>query len=71
MLVGQPAYQGSRLLTLVKELGLERQVTFTGYVPDDVLVALYNLADVFVCTAIDTTTSSATTLATRSCSPRR
>ena len=48
VLVGQKAYQGSQLLRLVQELGLEQHVTFTGYISDDLLVAVYNLAHVFV-----------------------
>ena len=48
VLVGRRAYQGSRILDQVGALGIERNVSFTGYVTDRQLVALYNLAEVFV-----------------------
>lgn len=38
----------STLFRLVRELGLDSRVHFTGYVSDEDLVALYNGADVFV-----------------------
>ncbi len=36
------------LVALARRLGVEDRIIFAGYVPDDRLVALYNLADVFV-----------------------
>ncbi|MDK2773208.1 MAG: glycosyltransferase family 4 protein [Flavobacterium sp.] len=36
------------LKTLVKELGIEKNVTFHGFVPDEVLPSFYNSNDIFV-----------------------
>lgn len=38
----------SRLEKMVRELNLEKHVTFTGFVDEDVLPYYYNLADVFI-----------------------
>ncbi len=48
VLVGKSKWQGSHLVDLVRRLGLQREVVFTGYVAEDELAALYNGADVFV-----------------------
>lgn len=48
VLVGQSAWRGHRLADEVARLGLTDWVTLPGYVSNDDLVALYNLADVFV-----------------------
>ncbi|MFW9804972.1 MAG: glycosyltransferase family 4 protein [Candidatus Thorarchaeota archaeon] len=48
VIVGQAHWQGSAVSAEVKKLGLSREVVFTGYVPIDDLVMLYNAATVFV-----------------------
>ena len=48
VIAGPPAWRYERLLRLVDKLGLTDQVRFLDYVPADDLVALYNLADLFV-----------------------
>lgn len=48
VIAGQRGWMYERLFRLVDELGLRGQVHFTGYLPDEDLVAVYNLADVFV-----------------------
>lgn len=47
VLVGKPAFKHSDVFTRVREHGLEDQVLFTGYVPDEQLPSLYSGADVF------------------------
>ncbi len=47
LLVGQPGWHAQPLYQRIEALGLHDAVHFTGYVPTDDLVALYNLADVF------------------------
>lgn len=53
--VGDAQYAGAREnnLLLVKELGLEKDVIFTGYAEEEDLVLLYNSADVFVLPTLD------------------
>jgi glycosyltransferase involved in cell wall biosynthesis len=48
VIAGQRGWMYERLFRLVDELGLQGRVHFTGYLPDKALVAVYNLADVFV-----------------------
>jgi glycosyltransferase involved in cell wall biosynthesis len=48
VIVGKARWQASDVFALVTRLGLEREVFFTGYVPNDDLVALYNAAKLFV-----------------------
>jgi len=48
VIAGPPAWRYERLLRLVDKLGLGDEVRFLGYVPVEDLVALYNLADLFV-----------------------
>jgi glycosyltransferase involved in cell wall biosynthesis len=48
VIAGPPAWQYERLLRLVDKLRLRDQVRFLNYVPAEDLVALYNLADLFV-----------------------
>jgi glycosyltransferase involved in cell wall biosynthesis len=48
VIVGQAHWQGSVVSREAKELGLAGEVVFTGYVPTDDLVALYNAATTFV-----------------------
>jgi glycosyltransferase involved in cell wall biosynthesis len=48
VIAGPPAWRYERLLRLVDKLGLADEVRFLGYVPVEDLVALYNLADLFV-----------------------
>jgi glycosyltransferase involved in cell wall biosynthesis len=48
VIAGPPAWRYERLLRLVDKLGLTDQVRFLDYVPAEDLVALYNLADLFV-----------------------
>lgn len=47
------------LKTLVKELGIEKNVTFHGFVPDEVLPSFYNSNDIFVlCTREEANSTS-------------
>jgi glycosyltransferase involved in cell wall biosynthesis len=48
VIVGPPAWRYERLHRLVDELDLAAQASFLGYVPAEDLVAIYNLADLFV-----------------------
>ena len=48
VIAGPPAWRYERLIRLVDKLGLTDQVCFLDYVPAEDLVALYNLADLFV-----------------------
>jgi len=48
VIAGKKGWQFSEIFELVGELSLEDRVVFTGYVPDDVLVSLYNGARIFV-----------------------
>lgn len=48
VIAGPPAWRYERLFRLVDELGLANKVRFLDYVPAEDLVALYNLADLFV-----------------------
>lgn len=48
VIVGQKGWDFADLFARVSGLGLDNQVIFTGYVPDDDLPALYSGADVFV-----------------------
>jgi glycosyltransferase involved in cell wall biosynthesis len=48
VIAGPPAWRYERLIRLVDKLGLTDQVRFLDYVPVEDLVALYNLADLFV-----------------------
>jgi glycosyltransferase involved in cell wall biosynthesis len=48
VIVGKKAWQHSPVLEAARACGLEERITFTGYVPDDDLCALYNAADLFV-----------------------
>lgn len=48
VIVGQKGWDFADLFARVSGLGLEGQVIFTGYVPDDDLPALYSGAEVFV-----------------------
>jgi glycosyltransferase involved in cell wall biosynthesis len=46
VLIGQRGWRDGAVFTAIERLGLGEAVRFLGYVPTDVLVALYNLADV-------------------------
>jgi glycosyltransferase involved in cell wall biosynthesis len=48
VIAGKRGWYTEPLFELVRELQLERRIHFTGYVPDDLLPALLNLADLFV-----------------------
>ena len=48
VIIGKREYPYLDVQTLVRELGLTQQVRLSGYVPDDDLPGLYNLADLFV-----------------------
>lgn len=48
VVVGKPDLQYKRLLARVTALGLQADVVFPGYVPDDDLPLFYNAAEVFV-----------------------
>jgi len=48
VLAGGRAWEIDDLLTVARESGYGDDIVFTGYVPDEDLVALYNAADLFV-----------------------
>ena len=48
VLVGQAQWQASKIFTTIREVGLEKDVIFTGYVTNEDLVLLYNAARLFV-----------------------
>lgn len=48
VIVGQSQWQASSLYAEINRLGIADCVRFTGYVPDDDLVCLYSLAQIFV-----------------------
>jgi len=48
VIAGKKGWLYDEALARVQELGLEQDVIFTGYVPDDDLPALYSLAEAFV-----------------------
>jgi glycosyltransferase involved in cell wall biosynthesis len=48
VIAGGSGWKNSDVYEFIKENNLSESVTFTGYVSRDALVALYNLADVFV-----------------------
>lgn len=48
VIAGKALWRESEIYRSVRENGLENHVVFTGYVPDEDLVQLYNQADVFV-----------------------
>ncbi len=48
VLVGRSKWRESDVYREVRALGLDDEVIFTGYVPEEELVALYNAADAFV-----------------------
>jgi glycosyltransferase involved in cell wall biosynthesis len=48
VIVGKMAWQHSQVLEAARACGLERRITFTGFVPEEDLCALYNAADLFV-----------------------
>lgn len=48
VICGRPGWKCAGVFRTVAELGLESEVIFTGYAPDTDLVAIYNMADLFV-----------------------
>ncbi len=48
VIVGKNAWNSKKIFNIVKELDLNRDVIFTGYVENEDLVKLYNTADLFV-----------------------
>jgi glycosyltransferase involved in cell wall biosynthesis len=48
VIVGKKGWLYERFFRRLRELGLEGQVIFTGYVPDEDLPAIYSAADLFV-----------------------
>jgi glycosyltransferase involved in cell wall biosynthesis len=48
VIVGKPDWQGEQVVEKVKDLGLESDIIFTGYVDWDDVPAFYNAADLFV-----------------------
>ena len=48
VIVGQAQWQSSTVYAAVERFGLEKDVVFTGYVPDEDLVLLYNAARIFI-----------------------
>lgn len=52
VVVGKKGWMYKELFNMVKELGIKKEITFTGYVPDEELVRFYNAADTFVYTCL-------------------
>lgn len=48
VVAGHPRYGYERDLAKIEELDLQEKILFTGWVPQEDLVALYNLADLFI-----------------------
>lgn len=48
VIAGRKGWLYSSLFDLIKELGIEGEVIFTGFVPDEELPYIYNMADIFV-----------------------
>lgn len=48
VIIGKKGWMYDEIFSLVKSLHLEEKIIFTGYVPDDVLPAIYNAATCFV-----------------------
>lgn len=48
VIAGGKNQEYKKILNIVKDLNLERDVIFTGHMPDEVLPELYNAADLFV-----------------------
>jgi len=48
VVVGQALWRGSEAYQVVRDTGMEKDVIFTGYVPDEHLPLLYNAAQLFV-----------------------
>lgn len=48
VVVGKAAWQASAISSFVKASGAEAQIIFTGYAPDEDLLALYNMAKIFI-----------------------
>jgi glycosyltransferase involved in cell wall biosynthesis len=48
VLIGVHGYGSAKIVELVNNLGMAKEVIFTGYVPDEDLVKFYNTADIFV-----------------------
>ena len=48
VIVGRKGWLYEEIFKIVKNLGLSREIIFTGYVPEEVLVLLYNISDLFV-----------------------
>jgi len=48
VLVGRKAWGKNIIFNRIKELKLENEIIITGYLPDEDLVCLYNLAEIFV-----------------------
>jgi glycosyltransferase involved in cell wall biosynthesis len=48
VIAGQKGWMYEKLFRLVDGLGLREDVRFVGYLPDDDLAAVYNMADLFV-----------------------
>jgi len=47
LIAGSSGWKYSGIFGTVRELGLENDIIFTGYIPDEELPEIYNLADVF------------------------
>jgi len=47
-MIGLPSSARHRFFQEARNLGIDNQIVFSGFVPEDDLVALYNLAEVFV-----------------------
>ena len=48
VIVGKKGWLYEPVFKLVEKLGIQKDVIFTGYIPDDDLCALYTLADIFM-----------------------
>ena len=48
VLCGRPGWKYDSIFQTVEELGLKSDVIFPGYAPESELIAIYNMADLFV-----------------------
>jgi glycosyltransferase involved in cell wall biosynthesis len=52
VITGRSAWGSEEINKLVKEKKLENNITFTGYIPDEDLIGLYQMAYYFICPSI-------------------
>ena len=48
VMTGKPGWKYGEITSLISQLNMQKDIIFTGYVPDEDLLAFYNLTDLFV-----------------------